>query len=45
MIAAAIVFAAWLAVSALVCWIAGRFIRVGMVELQPEKRPEDVAEA
>jgi hypothetical protein len=41
MIAAAIVFAAWLAVSALVCWIAGRFIRVGMVELQPDHQVEE----
>lgn len=30
--------AAWLGASALVCWIAGRFIRVGMVELQPERQ-------
>jgi hypothetical protein len=26
---------AWLLASALVGWLAGRFIRVGMVELQP----------
>jgi hypothetical protein len=34
-IAAAIVL--WLAVSPLFAWLAGRFIRVGMVELQPEE--------
>ena len=28
---------AWIAASILVGWIAGRFIRVGMVELQKEK--------
>ena len=39
----AVIIAAWLAVSALVCWIAGRFIRVGMVELQPEERTRDAA--
>lgn len=27
--------ALWLALSPLVGWLAGRFIRVGMVELQP----------
>ena len=42
---AAIIFVVWLALSPLVAWLAGRFIRVGMVELQPEERPEDVAEA
>ena len=38
---AAIIIAAWLAVSALVCWIAGRFIRVGMVELQPDDQAQE----
>jgi hypothetical protein len=28
---------AWIAASILVSWIAGRFIRVGMVELQKDK--------
>jgi hypothetical protein len=37
----AVIIAAWLAVSALVCWIAGRFIRVGMVELQAGDQVEE----
>lgn len=31
----------WIASSPLVAWLAGRFIRVGMVELQPDERPRD----
>lgn len=36
MIAAAIGF--WITLSPLVAWLAGRFIRVGMVDLQEENR-------
>lgn len=39
------VIALWLGASVLVGWLAGRFIRIGMVELQPEERHEDTAEA
>lgn len=34
-------FAAWLVISALVCWMAGRFIRIGMTELQPQKEIDE----
>jgi hypothetical protein len=33
--------AIWLAVSALVCWLWGRFVRIGMVELKPEHARDD----
>jgi hypothetical protein len=31
----------WLLLSALVCWLWGRFVRVGMVELQPQHQVEE----
>lgn len=31
-------FAAWIASSIPICWLAGRFIRVGMVELQSQQQ-------
>lgn len=34
---------AWFAIGALACWFAGRFIRVGMVELQPQHRTREDA--
>lgn len=33
----ALAIALWLAASPLFAWLAGRFIRVGMVELQPQQ--------
>lgn len=42
MIGAAIIVL-WLSTSVLVGWLAGRFIRVGMVELQPGAQvPEEI---
>lgn len=34
--------AAWCGIAALVCWIAGRFIRAGMVDRQPGGHQPDV---
>lgn len=38
MIAATLALALWVAASVLIGWLTGRFIRVGMVELQLEAR-------
>lgn len=35
--------ALWLAASPVFAWLAGRFIRVGMVELQPDHQAREAA--
>lgn len=40
MIWAAIIVIAWAVLSLVACWFAGRFIRVGMVELQPGRKED-----
>jgi hypothetical protein len=38
-----IALALWLAASPLVAWLWGRFVRVGMVELQPQHQVQEEA--